>query len=65
MYVLEFAIAVFFLATMSDGKSSPSNEPVVDSIQYPESAAEEVILIEGTEYVLRAGMWLSKETANC
>ena len=65
MYVLEFAIAVFLLATMPDEKRSDSHEPVVEAATYQKIATEEVILIEGTEYVLRAGMWLSKETAAC
>jgi hypothetical protein len=65
MYVLEFAIAVFLLATMPEDKSCVSDEPVSDSTKYPMIATEEALLIEGTEYVLRAGMWLSKETANC
>ena len=65
MYVLEFAIALFFLATMPENKSYVSAEPVSDSTKYPMIATEEAILIEGTEYVLRAGMWLSKKIANC
>ena len=65
MYVLEFAIAVFLLATMPDEKRSDSHEPVVEATTDQQIASEEVILIEGTEYVLRAGMWLSKETAAC
>ena len=65
MYVLEFAIAVFLLATMPEDKRSDSDETVVVAIKHPKIATEEAILIEGTEYVLRAGMWLSKETANC
>ena len=65
MYVLEFAIALFLLATMPDDKRSGSDEPVVEASTYQRIASEEAILIEGTEYVLRAGMWLSKEAANC
>lgn len=65
MYVLEFAIALFLLATMPENKSYVSAEAVSDSTRYPMIATEEPILIEGTEYVLRAGMWLSKEIANC
>ena len=65
MYVLEFAIALFLLATMPADKSYDSYEPVVDATKYSKIANEEVILIEGTEYVPRPGMWLSKEIANC
>ena len=65
MYVLEFAIALFLLATMPENKSYVSAEQVSDSTKYPIIATEDAILIEGTEYVLRAGMWLSKEIANC
>ena len=65
MYVLEFTIAVFLLATMPEDKSSDSDEAVVVAINHPQIATEEEILIEGNEYVLRAGMWLSKERANC
>ena len=65
MYVLEFAMALFLLATMPDDKSSGSDQPLVGATKYSTIATEEVILIEGAEYVLRAGMWLSKETANC
>ena len=65
MYVLEFAIAVFLLATMPEDKISDSDETVVAAIKHPEIATDEAILIEGTDYVLRGGMWLSKETANC
>ena len=65
MYVLEFAIALFLLGTMPDGKRSDSDEPVLEVDKYSKITAEEVILVESTEYVLRAGMWLSKETANC
>ena len=65
MYVLEFTIAVFLLATMPEDKSSDSDEAVVVAIKHLKIATEEEILIEGNEYVLRAGMWLSKERANC
>ena len=65
MYVLEFGIALLLLATMPDDRQVDFDEPVVDATIYPTIATEEVILIEGAEYVLRAGMWLSKETANC
>ena len=65
MYVLEFAIAVFLLATMPDNKSYVSAELVSDSTEFSMIAAEEEILIDGIEYMLRAGMWLSKEIANC
>ena len=65
MYVLEFAIALFLMATMPDDKSSDADEPVVEASTYQKIASEEVFLIEGSEYVLRAGMWLSKETATC
>ena len=65
MYVLEFAIALFLLATIPDDRQVGFDEPVIDTTKYPTIATEEVILIEGAEYVLRAGMWLSKETANC
>lgn len=64
MYILEFAIALFLLATMPENKSYVSDDPISDSTKYPMIATEEAILIEGTEYMLRAGMWLSKETAN-
>jgi hypothetical protein len=50
---------------MPEDKSSDSDETVVVAIKHPKIATEEAILIEGTEYVLRAGMWLSKETSNC
>ena len=65
MYVLEFAIALFLLATMPDDKRSDADEPVIEASTYQKIASEEVFLIEGNEYVLRAGMWLSKETATC
>ena len=65
MYVLEFSIALFLLATMPDEKRAALDEPVLELAKYSKIAAEEVVLIEGTEYVLRAGMWLSKEIANC
>ena len=65
MYVLEFAIAVFLLAAMPEDKRSDSDETVVVAIKHPRIATEEAILLEGNEYVLRAGMRLSKETANC
>ena len=65
MYVLEFALALFLLATMPDDQCADSDEPVVDATKYPKIDPEDAILIEGTEYVLRAGMWLSKETVNC
>ena len=58
-------IAVFLLATMPDNKSYVSAELVSDSTEFSMIAAEEEILIDGIEYVLRAGMWLSKEIANC
>ena len=65
MYVLEFVLALLLLATMPDDKCADSDVPVVDSTKYPKIDLEDAILIEGTEYVLRAGMWLSKETVNC
>ncbi len=65
MYVLEFAIALFLLATMPDNKNSSSDESVIEATTYQKISSEEVFVIEGTEYVLRAGMWLSKETATC
>ena len=65
MYVLELAIALFLLGTMPHDKRSDSDEPVVEATTDQQIASEEVILIEGTEYVLRAGMWLSEETAAC
>ena len=65
MYVLELAIALFLLGTMPDDKRSDSDEPVFEATTDQQIASEEVILIEGNEYVLRAGMWLSKETAAC
>ena len=65
MYVLEFAIALLLLATMPDDKRSDTDEPVVEATTYQKIASEEVFLIDGNEYVLRAGMWLSKETASC
>ena len=65
MYVLEFAIALLLLATMHDDKRSDTDEPVVEATTYQKIASEEVFLIDGNEYVLRAGMWLSKETASC
>ena len=65
MYVLEFAIALFLLATMPDDKSSDADEPVIEASTYQKIASEEAILIEGTEYMLRAGMWLSRKKATC
>ena len=65
MYVLEFAIVLFLLATMPDEKSSISDELVIEATTYQKISSEEVFLIEGTEYVLRAGMWLTKDTATC
>ena len=65
MYVLEFAIALFLLATMPDENSSSSDESVIEATTYQKISSEEVFLIEGTEYVFRAGMWLSKEIATC
>ena len=66
MYVLELAIALFLLGTMPhDNRSDSDEQPVVEATTYQQVASEEVILIDGTEYVLRAGMWISKETATC
>ena len=52
-------------AINTDLYETTADEPVVDATKYPKNDPEEAILIEGTEYVLRAGMWLSKETVNC